>query len=159
MPAISVYWFHKQNKSGVQQAIYRLFFSIERKFYMRLSLTLSAAAFGCLLFGIAFLLFPSSMLPLYGVAPQPAYDWIAQLFGSALFGFAAILWFARKVQAGPALYAILLGTFIASSIGLIVMLLKALNSQPTVFMWFSVVIYGLLTLGFGDFVFRVRHPK
>jgi hypothetical protein len=126
---------------------------------MRLNLTMSATAIGSLLFGLAFLLAPAGLLALYGIALDPSSQWVARLFGSALLGYATLLWLARKVPSGPALRAILVGAFIASVTGLVVAILELPLGSGNALVWSTVLIYFLLSLGFGDFVLRVPPPK
>ena len=126
---------------------------------MRLTLTMSVAAIGSLLFGLAFLLVPASLLALYGITLDPSSQWVARLFGSALLGYATILWLARKVPSGPALRAILIGAFVSSLTGLLVAILQLPLGSANALVWSTAVIYFLLSLGFGDFVLRVPPPK
>jgi hypothetical protein len=122
---------------------------------MRLTLTMTVAAIGSLLFGLAYLLSPGSLLALYGMTLDPSSQWVARLFGSALLGYAAVLWFARKVPSGLALRAILVGAFVASLTGLVVAILELPLGSGNAMIWPTALIYFLLSLGFGDFVLRV----
>jgi hypothetical protein len=126
---------------------------------MRLTLTLTVAAIGSLLFGLAYLLVPAGLLSLYGVALDPSSQWVARYFGSALLGFAVIFWLARKIPSGPALRAILVGAFVVSVTGLGVAILQLRLGSGNTLVWSTVLIYFLLSLGFGDFVFRTPPPK
>jgi len=125
---------------------------------VRLTLTLAVTAIGSLLFGLAYLLVPDAMASLYGITLDPSSQY-PRFFGSALLGFAALLWLARKVTSGPALRAVLIGSFVASLTGLVVAVIQALDSAGNALEWSSVVIYFLLSLGFGDFVFRTPPPR
>ncbi len=125
---------------------------------MRLSLTMTVTAIGSLLFGLAYLLVPTSVTSLYGITLDPSNHY-PRFFGSALVGFAAINWLGRKVTSGPALRAIIVGSFIASITGLIVAVFQAVDGTGNALEWSSVVIYFLLSLGFGDFVFRTPPPS
>jgi hypothetical protein len=93
---------------------------------VRLTLTMTVTAVGSLLFGLAYLLAPASVASLYGITLDPSSQY-PRYFGSALLGFAAILWLGRKVTSGPALRAILVGGFVASITGLVVAVFQALN--------------------------------
>jgi hypothetical protein len=126
---------------------------------MRLTLTFTVAAIGSLLFGLAYLLVPASLLSLYGLAPDPSSQWIARYFGSALLGFAVIFWLARKVPSGPALRAVLVGAFVVSVTGLVVAILQLRLGFGNTLVWSTALIYFLLSLGFGDFVFRTPPPR
>jgi hypothetical protein len=119
---------------------------------------MTVTALGSLLFGLAYLLVPASLASLYGLTVDPSSPY-PRYFGSALVGFAAVLWLARKVSSGPALRAVLVGSFVASISGLVVAVLQALDVVGNSLEWSTVLIYFLLTLGFGDFVFRTPPPR
>jgi flagellar biosynthesis protein FliQ len=119
---------------------------------------MTVTAIGSLLFGLAYLLVPASVASLYGITLDPSGQY-ARFFGSALLGFAAILWLGRKVTSGPALRAILVGSLVASITGLVVAVFQALNGTGNALVWSTVIIYLLLSLGFADFVFRTPPPR
>jgi hypothetical protein len=125
---------------------------------VRLTLTLTVTAIGALLFGLAYLLAPDTLASLYGITLDPSSQY-PRFFGSALLGFAALLWLARKVTSGPALRGVLVGSFVASLTGLVVAVIQALDPVGNALEWSSVVIYFLLSLGVGDFVFRTPPPR
>jgi hypothetical protein len=120
---------------------------------MRLTLTMTVTAIGSLLFGIAFLFFPDNVAALYGVTIDHSNQY-PRFFGSALIGFGTVLWLARKIHSGPALRAIIYGSFIASLTGFIISLFQVFDSTGNPLEWSTVIIYLLLTIGFGDFIFR-----
>ena len=126
---------------------------------MRLTLTLIVAAAGSLLFGLAFLLVPAGLLSLYGITLDPSNQYVARYFGSALLGFAAAYWLGRSSTSGPALRGILVGGFVGSITGLGVAIFQLLSGSGNALVWSTAVIYFLLSLGFGDFVFRVPPPR
>ena len=121
---------------------------------MRLTLTMTVAAVGSLLFGLAYLLFPESLLSLYGISLDPTNQWVARYLGSILIGMAVINWLGRAAKSGPALRAIIAGTFVVSIIGLVVSIFELLNGSGNTLVWMTIVIYFLVSLGYGDFVFR-----
>jgi hypothetical protein len=125
---------------------------------MRLTLTMAVAALGSVVFGLGFLLVPGAVASLYGIALEGSHQY-ARYFGSALLGFAAVLWLARKSASGVALRAILVGSFVASAIGLLVAVFEVIQGAGNALVWSTVVIYFLLALGFGDFVFRTPPPR
>ena len=125
---------------------------------MRLTLTLTVTAIGSLLFGLAYLLVPDTLASLYGITLDPSSQY-PRFFGSALLGFATLFWLARKVTSGPAMRGVLVGSFVASLTGLVVAVIQALDPVGNALEWSSVVIYFLLSLGFGDFVFRTPPPR
>jgi len=126
---------------------------------MRLTLTMTVAAAGALLFGLAFLLVPANLLSLYAITLDPSNQYVARYFGSALLGLAAVNWLGRSVTSGPALRAILVGGFVVSITGLVVAIFELLNGAGNTLVWSTAAIYFLLSLGFGDFVFRTPPPR
>ena len=118
---------------------------------------MTVTAIGSLLFGLAYLLVPVSVASLYGITLDPSNQY-ARFFGSALLGFAVILWLGRKVTSGPALRAVLVGSLVASFTGFVVAIFQALSGTGNELVWSTVVIYFLLSLGFADFVFRTPPP-
>jgi len=125
---------------------------------VRLTLTLTVTAIGSLVFGLAYLFVPDSLASLYGITLDPSSQY-PRFFGSALLGFATVLWLTRRVTSGPALRGVLVGSFAASLTGLVVAVIQALDPVGNALEWSSVVIYFLLSLGFGDFVFRTPPPR
>ena len=126
---------------------------------MRLTLTMTVAAAGAFLFGLAFLLVPTNLLSLYGVTLDASSLYVARYFGSALLGLAAVNWIGRSLKSGPGLSAILVGSLVASITGLVVSIFELLRGADNMFIWSTLAIYFLLSLGFGDFVFRTPPPK
>ena len=124
---------------------------------MRLTLTMTVTAIGSLLFGLAYLLVPASVASLYGITLDPSNQY-PRFFGSALLGFAVILWLGRKVTSGSALRAVLAGSLVASFTGLVVAIFQTLSGTGNELVWSTVVVYFLLSLGFADFVFRTPPP-
>jgi hypothetical protein len=125
---------------------------------MRLTLTMTAAAIGSLLFGLAYLLFPENLLSLYGISLDASSQWVARYLGSILLGLSVVNWIGRTAKSGPALRAIIIGSFVASIVGFIVALFQLVNGSGNLLVWSTVVMYFLLSLGFGDFVFRTPPP-
>jgi hypothetical protein len=119
---------------------------------------MTVTAVGSLVFGLAYLLVPASVASIYGITLDPL-DQYPRFFGSALLGFAAINWLGRQVTSGPALRAILVGSFLASITGLLIAILQAVGPTGNALVWTTVLIYLLLSLGFGDFVFRTPPPR
>jgi hypothetical protein len=126
---------------------------------MRLNLTLTVAAAGALLFGLAFMLVPTNLLALYGISLDPSSQFVARYFGSALLGLAAVNWLGRSATSGPALRAILVGGLVVSITGLVVSIFELFYGSDNLFVRSTLAIYFLLSLGFGDFVFRTPPPR
>jgi len=126
---------------------------------MKLSLFMTLAAVAAFLFGLAFLLVPGSTLSLYGITLDPSGEWVARYLGSAFLGIAAITWLGRSATSGSGLRAILEGGFVVSITGLLVAIFDRVYGPGNMLVWSTVVIYLLLSLGFGYFVFMKPPPK
>lgn len=120
---------------------------------MKLSKLLVVNAIVSGVFGIAFVLIPWQVLKFYGVQADPALNYMGQLFGAAIFGFAVLSWSARKAGPSEARNAIVLALFIGNAIGFIVALIAQLGSVVNALGWSTVAIYLILALGFGYFQF------
>ena len=120
---------------------------------MKVGTFLAIAALAALLFGLAFILAPASLLSMYGVTLDPAGQWVARYLGSAFLGIAAITWLGRAATSGPGLRAILVGDFVVSITGLGVAIFDRLYGSGNMLVWSTVLIYLLLSLGYGYFVF------
>jgi hypothetical protein len=106
-----------------------------------------------LVFGILFVIIPGQFLSLYGTSPDAPTKYIGQLFGAALLGFALLTWSAKNAGDSEARKAIVLTLFVSDGIGFIVALIGQLNNVMNQLGWSTVVIYLLLTLGWGYFQF------
>ena len=104
-------------------------------------------------FGIAFVLIPWQVYSLYGVEPSPQLNYMGQLFGAALIAFAILTWSARNASDSDARSAIILALFIGDGIGFVMALIGQLGNVVNNFGWSTVVIYFILTVGFGYFRF------
>jgi hypothetical protein len=58
----------------------------------------SIAGVLALVFGPAFLLLPTSVLPLYGIEPEPATVLVSRFFGGALVQLGTALYLVREVR-------------------------------------------------------------
>lgn len=104
-------------------------------------------------FGASFVLAPALTLSLYGVTVSAAGIVLARLLGAMLLGIGLFTWFARDPEDSGARRGIVLGQFLHTAIGFIVLLLAQLSGLMNLFGWSIVVIYLLLALGYGYFQF------
>jgi hypothetical protein len=104
-------------------------------------------------FGIAFVLIPWQVLSFYGVQPNPAINYIGELFGAALLAFAVLTWTARNAADSDARTAIVRALFIGDAVGFILALIAQLGAVVNNFGWSTVIIYLFLAVGFGYFNF------
>jgi uncharacterized membrane protein YfcA len=110
----------------------------------RLFLTI-VAALGAL-YGIAFVLFPSASLALYGMSGTSA-ALMTQFFGAALLSVGAIAWYARDTKDWGAVRGVLIGGLVGYVVGLLVTLWGLSQSLLNSMGWSSAAVYVLLIIG------------
>ena len=120
---------------------------------MRLRSLLLLAGIIALAFGLAFLLAPRPMLALYGITADPATVLVARFFGAALVQLGMVLYLIRDVGDLRTQRGVVIGSFLGSVAGLVVALTGQFWGVVNQFGWSTVAIYGLLTLGYGSFMF------
>jgi hypothetical protein len=120
---------------------------------MRLRSLLLLAGVIALAFGLAFLLAPRAVLPLYGVAVDPGIVLISRFFGAALVQLGMVLYLIRDVGDLRTQRGVVIGSFLGSVAGLVVALTGQFWGVVNGLGWSTVAIYGLLTLGYGSFMF------
>jgi hypothetical protein len=106
-----------------------------------------------LVFGIAFVVVPGTVLGIYGMNPGPDANLAAQYFGTALIAIGLLCWFARNLSDAAAKGAIVLALLISNVIGLIVSIIGTLGGVMNAVGWSAVVIYLVLALGYAYFQF------
>ena len=124
---------------------------------MKLSTFLSIVAIFAFVFGLSYVLSPVQANRPFGITLDKTAQWVCRYLGAAYLGIAVLTWFARKVTQGEALYAILLGGFVMSAIGIVLAVLDSLYGGGNALVWSFVVVYVFLALGFGYFRF-VKRP-
>ena len=120
---------------------------------MSLSLLMTVNAILAAIFGLAFVLAPGQAASLYGVTADAQFRYLAQLFGSALVGFAVLTWAARSASASDARKAIVLALFVSDALGFLLALIGQIGGVVNAMGWSTVAIYLLLALAFGYFQF------
>lgn len=115
---------------------------------MQITTLLVITAIVSVLFGIAFVLFPTPFMSQYGPAPSAEMVYVGQLFGAALIMFAVLAWTARKAPDSPARKAIVLAFFLGNLLGFIVALIGQVRGAVNAVGWSTVVIYLVLTVWF-----------
>lgn len=106
-----------------------------------------------LAFGLGFLLAPRSVLALYAIPTDPPVVLIGRFFGAALVQLGLVLYLIRDVPDLRTKRGVVIGSFIGSVAGLVVALTGQFWGLVNQFGWTTVAIYGLLTLGYGSYVF------
>ena len=121
---------------------------------MKLSHVLTLAAVLSGIFGLAFVFVPVQLLSYYGSTAGEPLELIGRFFGSALIGLAVMAWWARNAADSDARKALVLGFFVANSVGFIVALTGQLRGLVNTLGWSTVVIYLIMALGFAYFQFQ-----
>jgi hypothetical protein len=104
-------------------------------------------------FGLTSLLAPEASATPYGITLDPLSKHFVQSLGAFYLGLALLAWMARKVTDSNALRAILLTFFSSYSIAMIIAIIDILSGLGNALGWSSVVLYLLLLLGFGYYLF------
>lgn len=110
-------------------------------------------AVATILFGLGSVLFPHTLINLFGSTLNPAGALMMRYGGAWLIGIGLIAWFARSSPDSGARRAIVLGFLICYSIAFIVALIAQLNNVLNVFGWGTVALNLVLTIGYGYFQF------
>ena len=109
----------------------------------------SATAVLTLMLGVAWTAAPQAMLASWGVQGDPVTLYVSRRYGALFFGYALILWMARKSEPSSARTAILAGGTVATAIMAVLSLVGALTGVVGPFVWSAVAIEVLLAASFG----------
>jgi hypothetical protein len=120
---------------------------------MTLRNTLLVNGVALLVFALAILLLPGTILELFGFTTGPAERLLGQLVGVELLANALISLFALDVKEMNIKGAFILSFFIADGIGFIISAGGVLSGVMNAPGWVIVAVYLLLALGFGYFHF------
>jgi hypothetical protein len=123
---------------------------------MKLGNLLMAGAVVTLIFGLALVLVPGTLLSLYSIEVNDAGILLAQLFGAAFLGYTVLNWSARNAVDDEVLRGIVLANLIMDVVGFVVTLLGQLAGVANALGWSSVALYLLFGLGFAYFQFMKR---
>jgi hypothetical protein len=118
---------------------------------VKLSTFLIVSALVYAIFGIVLLVAPNLVLmPLGAMSMEQATE---QSLGAMLIGSAVLVWFARDIQDGQAIRAIVLGNLVANALVFVVSVEQQLLGVWNTPGWVLVAI-SLLTLGYAYFLIR-----
>ncbi len=106
-----------------------------------------------LIFALALLLGPATVLAVYSMRTGTTENLEAQFLGAALILPALISWFAKDLTDANARQGIGLSLFIFNVVAFIVALLGTLSDTMRSAGWSAVIIFLLLAAGFGYFQF------
>lgn len=120
---------------------------------MKLKLLLVFNTVVALVFGVGFLLVPTTVAGLYGMSSNPVASLAAQFFGAALIGIGLICLLLRDVADPVSQRAIVLSQFVSTIIGAIVAVMGTTSGVMNAVGWTSAAIFLFLALGYGYFLF------
>ncbi|MFC1868311.1 hypothetical protein ACFL0H_09280 [Thermodesulfobacteriota bacterium] len=101
--------------------------------------------------GAACILIPDKLLAQYDVTLSPMGLVIYQFWGAALIGLGLLTWFARSIMETVFQKKIALALFITNGLS-VVMAVRGQFAGANTSGWSTVVMFSLLTLGFGAFL-------
>lgn len=106
------------------------------------------------LIGLGSLLVPQAYLAPFGVTLDASGVGFARLYGVTGLMLAVMCWLARDAAPSQARRAIVISLFVGNALGFIVATVNVLTGAYTSLAWVSVVLFLLLAIGFGYFLFR-----
>jgi len=109
---------------------------------------LAFAAIVTVVNGISYALFANTMLPSYGIVPDPGAVLGFRFFGTALLTFGLIMWFVRESGDWIAIRAVLIGASVGNIAGVVVSMWATLTGVLNGMGWVFVVTYVVLLLGY-----------
>jgi hypothetical protein len=109
--------------------------------------------FVALIFSLALLLGPNTLLTKFGMKTGPSENLMAQFLGAALVIPGLLSWFARDFNEVAAQKAVTISFFLFYVIGFIVALLGTLSEAMKSSGWSIVIIFLAMALGYGYFLF------
>jgi preprotein translocase subunit SecY len=122
---------------------------------MKLRTFLLIAGILTMVFGLAFLLFPSLTMSLYGNKLDVSGQFLTRYWGSSFLGLGVMCWFGRYCQVNEkGMHAILLGGIVTTLTGLLVSVFGAFFGVANSAIWTTVALYFLMLIGFGYFYFK-----
>ena len=101
-----------------------------------------------LAFGLGFLLVPGAVLPIYGVDADAATLLMSRFFGVALVQLGLTLYLLRETRDAATVRPVALAGVVGSACGALIALMGTINHVTNGMGWSTVVIYGLLLLGY-----------
>ena len=105
-------------------------------------------------FGVGFMLAPAAVLAPLGATPNALAIAIARLFGSALLGFAVLLWLARKSGAAEFRRAVVGALFTYNLLCTLLLFQIQLAALLNAMGWGVLATHAAFTLAFGYFLMK-----
>jgi len=107
-----------------------------------------------LLFGIGFIAIPSNLANTFDVTLGEFGITLGRLFGSALLGFAVLLWFGRQSSYPETHKAVLTSMFTYWVISTVLYLVAQLSGLMNAMGWTAVGLHLVLAIAFGYYLLK-----
>lgn len=120
---------------------------------MKLSTWMIITAILGLVFGLGYLLMPSTLLDIYGIDSNPSTLLAARFFGGSVVGWGVLAWFARGTAESAARSAITLSLFVTFFIGLVLTLMGVVSGVFNVYGWLTAALFLIFALAHGYYRF------
>lgn len=104
-------------------------------------------------FGLGCAVYPAWVFQLYGLTANGASIWLTRLIGGSILGYATLMWFGMRAAPFLSRRAIALALLTQDAISCIASLEIQLAGSLNNFGWFSLGLYGLLSLAYLYFLF------
>jgi hypothetical protein len=114
---------------------------------MKLSTFLAITGVLAILFGVFFLVAPSTALSQYGVPVEPHNQMQSRYYGGALLQVGILVWLARATQDAIAARAILIGLAVGNALGIALGIWAGTAGLQNAMVWSSVLTFGVLLAG------------
>lgn len=116
---------------------------------MTLKLMMSIKSVICLVFGVAFVLFPVQLMDLYAIPVADNVSIMTRLLGSAFIVLGLYLGLARNTEEALSQTAIAVAVMVGDAVGAVALIYAMLNGVGNALGWVNVALYALLAIGFG----------
>ena len=106
------------------------------------------------IFALGFIFIPGVMMGQMGITLDPVATTITRQFGSALLGFAVLLWFVRKSDKPEFRQAAITSLFIYFLVSGIVLVIAQFTVQMVPMIWGIVGLHLIFAIWFGYFLVK-----
>ncbi len=121
---------------------------------MKVKLPFTLAAIAWLLFGLPFVLVPGFAMSLFNISLDIWGNFMVQLFGASLLGFAVISWLVKDDPPSEARRHIILGEAVHSAIATILFVYGAIVGFASWLSYIPGLLHLIFTVWFGYLFFK-----
>lgn len=120
---------------------------------MKLSTFLTIKAIVAFVFAVVQLVVPETLIALLGGTADATAVYLLRTVGACMMGVGAICWYASRAERSALRQGVLLGYFVADTLGFVVALVAQGTGLMNAAGWIIVAIWLLLAVGLGYFRF------